>query len=53
MRLMDMTTMMFVCALCQKEVVQLGNGEDGAPPEPKTKAAFKVGRCRLTLSNPR
>jgi len=34
---------MFVCALCLKEVVQLGNGEDGAPPEPKT----KVGRCKL------
>ena len=34
-RLLDPATMQFVCQVCKGEVVQLGGGEDGAPPEPQ------------------
>ena len=42
MRLMDMKTGQFLCQVCQREVIQLGGGEDGAPPEPKTKAGLQA-----------
>lgn len=41
-RLMDMSTGLFKCQVCQHEVVQLGGGEDGAPPEPRTKEGLKA-----------
>ncbi|EEH53060.1 uncharacterized protein MICPUCDRAFT_52835 [Micromonas pusilla CCMP1545] len=34
-------SMTFRCQVCRCEVVQLGGGEDGAPPEPKTKEGMK------------
>ncbi len=42
MRLLDPATGMFTCQVCKGEVVQLGGGEDGAPPEPRTKEGMKA-----------
>ena len=42
MRLLDPTTGLFTCQVCRGEVVQLGGGEDGAPPEPRTKEGMKA-----------
>ena len=42
MRLLDPATGMFTCQGCKGEVVQLGGGEDGAPPEPRTKEGMKA-----------
>jgi transcription initiation factor TFIIE subunit alpha len=42
MRLLDPTTGQFTCQVCRGEVVQLGGGEDGAPPEPRTKEGLKA-----------
>ena len=41
-RLLDPATMQFVCQVCKGEVVQLGGGEDGAPPEPRTREGMKA-----------
>lgn len=42
MRLLDPSTGLFTCQVCKGEVVQLGGGEDGAPPEPRTKEGMKA-----------
>ena len=42
MRLLDPHTGQFTCQVCRGEVVQLGGGEDGAPPEPRTKEGLKA-----------
>ena len=39
---LDPATMQFVCQVCKGEVVQLGGGEDGAPPEPRTREGMKA-----------
>jgi len=41
-RLLHPATMQFVCQVCKGEVVQLGGGEDGAPPEPRTREGMKA-----------